>query len=210
MGTYFILLYLISLALGYVLAFTEATLALGRSLSDTDSSTGYQDAITPPYFSKLAILVYIGAFAGIAYVWWQYGWPTGLVVTAGFFVITVVNKLLLLPKNESDHFRQIITRSMINRYADYVKSGDELRASAMVHLLNKLDIPADDLVARLRKPEHSTKLRSQALKPEVFPEENQEIHFNCPKCGSKYAANYSQAGKTGKCKKCGHVMTVPE
>ena len=147
---YLIVVYAFSLAFGYVLAFTNATLALGKSLSDANTPTGYQDAITPPRFSHFAMLVYIGIFAAVAYGWWVYGWLTGLGVTVGVFVVTAVNKLLLLPKSDSNHFRRIIVHSMMNRHADYVKAADELRASAMARLLEKLGIPVEKLAAKLR------------------------------------------------------------
>ena len=54
---YFLLaLPLVSLLLGYSLALTEATLAIGRSISDTDNPTGFQDEITPPWSTNLALV----------------------------------------------------------------------------------------------------------------------------------------------------------
>lgn len=35
------------------------------------------------------------------------------------------------------------------------------------------------------------------------------IEFNCEKCDCFYKVNNSVAGKTVRCKKCGHVMNVP-
>ena len=40
---------------------------------------------------------------------------------------------------------------MINRHADYLKSGDTLRASLMAELLEKLDIPVNEAIKRLNK-----------------------------------------------------------
>ncbi|MGH9428005.1 MAG: hypothetical protein ACRD2L_17105 [Terriglobia bacterium] len=37
---------------------------------------------------------------------------------------------------------------MINRHADYLKSGDTLRASVMAELLEKLGIPVNSFVAQ--------------------------------------------------------------
>ena len=153
MISYLIVMYLVSLALGYVLRFTEATHALGKSLSDAPTGSGYQDAITPPRFSSLAIIVYLIAFFSNAYGWWQYGWLIGLGVTVGFYFVGSINRLLFLPKSNSDHFLKIITNSMISRHADYMRSGDELRASAMAqsgyalhsrlpHILWSADPPA--------------------------------------------------------------------
>ena len=61
--SYWILLYLASLMFAYEIRFTEATLRFGRSLSPPEflnaNSTGFQDAITPPFSTKLAIAMYL-------------------------------------------------------------------------------------------------------------------------------------------------------
>jgi hypothetical protein len=120
-------------------------------LSDVGTPTGYQDAVTPPRFSNFAIAVYLASFAGVVYGWWQFGWLFGLAVTVGFFIMVILNKLILLPRSDSEHFRKIVVHSMINRHANYLKSGDMLRASAMAELLEKLGIPVNEFVGRLRK-----------------------------------------------------------
>ena len=56
MTLYVVLMYLDSLAVGYVLAFTGATLSIGRALSTAGTPTGFQDAITPPRFSTVALV----------------------------------------------------------------------------------------------------------------------------------------------------------
>jgi hypothetical protein len=148
MRHYLILMYLASLALGFVLRFTAATLTFGRFLSDTSTLTGYQNAITPPRFSMLALSVYALCLLGIIYGFWQFGWLAGFGIGAGFFFAVIINMVLLLPKKNSEHFRKFILRSMINRYADYLKSGDTLRASAMAMLLEKAGIPVNDFIGR--------------------------------------------------------------
>lgn len=45
----------------------------------------------------------------------------------------------------------------------------------------------------------------------MSPEQsNNKIHFRCPKCNTKYAAQPKQAGKKGSCKNCGAEMMVPK
>lgn len=134
-------MYLASLALGYVLAFTGATLSIGRSLSDVGTPTGYQDAITPPRFSMFAIVIYIICALGLIYGFWRFGWLAGLGTTIAFIFVVALNKVIILPKSKSEHFRKIIIQSMINRHADYLKIGDTVRASATGMLLEKLGIP---------------------------------------------------------------------
>lgn len=151
MTLYLILMYLVSLALAYVLVFTQATLFIGRSLSDAGTPTGYQDAITPPRFTTFAILVYALSLTGVIFGIWAFGWLIVLGVTVGFFVATAANLALVLPKNDSQHFRRLIVHSLINRHADYLKSGDTLRASVIGELLEKLGIPVNEFVADIKK-----------------------------------------------------------
>jgi hypothetical protein len=151
MVIYLVCMYFASLALGYVLAFNSATLSIGRSLGDAGTPTGYQDAITPPRFSTFAIAVYIICAGGLIYGFWRFGWLAGLGTTVAFVFVVALNKVIILPKTESEHFRKIIIHSMINRYANYLKAGDTLRASAMGKLLEKLGMPVNDLIARLNK-----------------------------------------------------------
>lgn len=151
MAGYLILMYLVSLALGYVLAFTQTTLAVGKSLSDAGTSRGYQDAVTPPQFSRFAILIYTLSLGGVIYGFWEYGWLVGLGTFVALFFATAVNIALVLPKINGPHFKNIIVHSMINRHADYLKSNDTLRASIMAELLTKLGIPVQELVARIKR-----------------------------------------------------------
>ena len=149
MTLYLILMYFASLALGYVLNFTRATLSIGRSLSTADTPTGFQDAITPPRFSTFALAIYVLCFGGLTYGFWAFGWVIGLGVVIGFFVSVGLN-MAMLPKSEGEHLRKIIVHSMINRHADYVKAGDSLRASAMGELLARLGFPVEEFIVRIK------------------------------------------------------------
>lgn len=59
--------------------------------------------------------------------------------------------MLLLPKEDNEHFRRIIVDSSINRHEDYLKSGDSLRASVVVMLLEKLGIPVNQAIESIKK-----------------------------------------------------------
>lgn len=150
MTLYLILMYFASLALGYVLNFTGATLSIGRSLSTADTPTGFQDAITPPRFSTFALGIYLLCLGGLICGFLAFSWLIGLGVVIGFFISVGLNKAMLLPKSDGEHFRKVIAHSMINRQADYVKAGDTLRASAMGELLAKLGFPVEEFVARMK------------------------------------------------------------
>lgn len=54
MALYLLLIFLGSVALVYMLRFTEATLAIGRSLRNVKTGRELQGAITPPKIGQLA------------------------------------------------------------------------------------------------------------------------------------------------------------
>lgn len=123
-------------ALAYVLRFSEATLSLGRELSDADSQTGFQDAITPPWQTKVAFAVYASCIFVIGVAWESRGWMYGVGALAAILLGAMVIRRFL-PHPDSEHFRKIILASMSSRYANYVRDGDLTRASAMKLLLDR-------------------------------------------------------------------------
>ncbi len=123
-------------ALSYVTQFAGATLSMGRALSESDSGRGFQDAITPPWQTNLALFVHIAVLLILGLVFWKLGWKSGLMALAATFVVSVVVRRFL-PSSDGQHFRHLILRSMANRYADYVRNGDTVRADAMKSLLQR-------------------------------------------------------------------------
>jgi hypothetical protein len=131
-------------AFGYTMRFTEATLAVGRELSETTSGTGFQDAVTPPWETTFALSVYAAIPAVVGLMWWQLGWVSAI---SGLLVILLgasVSKLFL-PKASGGHYQRLILRSMIVRYANYVRAGDVVRADAMKQLLVRAGIDPDEM-----------------------------------------------------------------
>lgn len=151
MITYLIFMYCASLALSYTLTFTNATLNIGRFLSESETPTGYQDAITPPQFAKCAIAVYIICAGGLILGFLKFGWLAGIGIIIGFLFVVAINRAIILPKADGEHFRNIIISSMIKRHADYIKNNDTLRASAMAMLLEKLKIPVNEMIDQINK-----------------------------------------------------------
>ena len=143
--TYFLVLYLVSLALGYQLRFSEATLHIGRSLSTTGSKTGFQDAITPPNAASLGFGIYGLSLAVLAFGFMHYGATAGITALFLFGFCLAVNRVVFLPTADSQHFHKIIIGSMIRRHADYVRDGDKLRAAAMVDLLQRAGVSLEFL-----------------------------------------------------------------
>lgn len=131
--------------------FTAATLSMGRELSGTPSPTGFQDAITPPWLTKLTLVVYFGCALVIGFMWWYLGWQSSLGGAAVIFFGGGIAKLLL-PKPTGAHYKHLIISSMSSRYADYVRDSDNIRAEAMKHLLAKAGTDVDALFDGIREP----------------------------------------------------------
>lgn len=137
-----ILTIVMTFALSYSLQFTGATLAMGRELAETTTGTGFQDAITPPWETKLSLAIYAGCVMVLGVMWWQLGWLSALGGFAVLFLGASVAKFFL-PSPTSGHYRTLIIQSMCSRYADFVRDGDALRADAMKQLLIKIGIDPD-------------------------------------------------------------------
>jgi hypothetical protein len=130
--------------LAYSLQFTEATLLVGRSLSDSDSKTGFQDAITPPWEAKLSLVIYGLTAADFAASWYEFGFGRAALCVIALFVGLLIARRIL-PKPDSPHFKVVIIRSMSNRYADYVRDGDQVRGNMMKMLLQRAGVDAASL-----------------------------------------------------------------
>lgn len=157
---------MIAFPLAYELRFTEATLSMGMELllgkkwtdfdtdfakaipimrnecRDTPLPTGFQDAITPRWKAWFAVSVQLGCVIVIGFMWWHLGWASGL---GGAAIMLVGAKIaqLILPKPTGVHYRRLILRSMISRYANYNRDGDTIRAKAMGDLLTRAGIDVE-------------------------------------------------------------------
>ena len=129
----------IAFVLAYTLQLSAAALAVGRALSESDSTTGLQDAVTPPWQASVALATYLAVLAVIAFAWWWEGWATALGVLGTVLVGTALFKRFS-PQPASEHYRAAILRSMSRRYADFVRNGDTVRAEGMKMLLRRAGI----------------------------------------------------------------------
>ena len=146
-----VLVLVLSLGLAYAIVFSEVTLALGQTLSDNGAGRGYQDAVTPPWQARLGLLIYVLTLVVVAFSGWEFGIGRGI----GTVVVLFVGSMLwrrVLPKGHSRHYLKLIVISMAQRYADWVRSGDAVRAEAMAELLAKMGL---ELPGRPRRPQAS-------------------------------------------------------
>jgi hypothetical protein len=117
---------------------------MGRALSDAGTKTGFQDAITPPWQSNLALTAYLSVPTLLGVAWWLDGFVTAFLV-----LITIAGATIawgfLLPRPGTEHYQRMILGSMSRRYANFVKAGDTVRADAMKMLLRRAGIDPDSM-----------------------------------------------------------------
>lgn len=136
-------LYAVVVLLGFLfrynLRLTEATRTIGTAISETDSKTGFQDAITPPDSKWTIVGTWLAIVVVFAFTVYEFGWGVAGIALAVFVVVAVIAGAAFVPKPESAHFVRRIYQSMANRYADFQKSGDTVRAEAMKELIDKVE-----------------------------------------------------------------------
>jgi hypothetical protein len=142
--TLWISVILLALAAAYSLRFTGATLFLGRALSDTTSGTGYQAAISPPWETAFGLVVYSLTLGVVAFSWYAFGIGRAMESLVTVFLATMLLRRFM-PAEDSPHYKKLIIQSMANRYANFVRDGDTVRAAAMRGLLEKAGVPPEVL-----------------------------------------------------------------
>ena len=137
--------YFIILTLGIftriILGFVNYTKSLGLELSNEKDGTGYQNAITPPLFPLIASTIYGLSLFFIIAGFFEKSFMTGFIYL-GLYLLTliVVGATLFKPNSLSPlakPFYHIVLNSMVNRYANYKKKNDEVRAKAIEIVLEK-------------------------------------------------------------------------
>ena len=137
--------YFIILALGIltrvILGFVNYTKSLGLELSNEKNGTGYQNAITPPLFPLIASTIYGLSLFVIISGFFERAFITGFIYL-GLYLLTliIVGATLFRPNSLSPlakPFYHIVLNSMVNRYANYKKKNDEVRAKAIEIVIEK-------------------------------------------------------------------------
>lgn len=137
--------YFIVLILGVLtrilLGFTNYTHSLGVELSDTKDGGGFQNAITPPAFTTIAIIIYSLSVLFIAFGFLKSSLTTGFVYLGIYLIsLIIIGAVFFRPGVLSPFarpFYNIVLNSMMNRYANYKKNNDKVRVKAMGILLEK-------------------------------------------------------------------------
>ena len=122
----------------YMMALSQGCLFVGRAISSDNSKTGFQDAITPPLSSTIALAAYGLSAALVIFAFWSGGLSLSGTAALSLVVFTFLAGFVV-PKPNSAHWVRLIYRSMVNRTADYVKSGDIMRTDAAVTLTQRIE-----------------------------------------------------------------------
>ena len=130
---------MLGILIRYNLGMVEACRVIGTNLSDSESDTGFQDAITPPNSTNLTIVTWIAVAGVLGFSAYQFGWGAFGISLAAFIGTSIVAGVVIIPKPPSKLYVLRIYRSMANRYADFVKNGDSVRADALKHLIDKVE-----------------------------------------------------------------------
>lgn len=134
----FLVLFVLSAIMSFISRFQNTTVTIGRLLANVDYGVGHQDAITPPVYTKLVLIFYAFCIYTFYQVWSVSGYANGLIAIAFWFFGWMLIKTIVMNNISETLFLKIIINSMVNRYADYKKKGDYIRAEAMMSMINRL------------------------------------------------------------------------
>lgn len=123
----------------YQIGLVNACKIIGVKISDHATETGYQDAITPPSSTNITLLLWAFIAGLFLYTIFGFGWREFSIVVGVFLVGNIVAGAILIPSPNSTHFVRRIYHSMTNRWADYEKQNDTIRADSMKKLIESFE-----------------------------------------------------------------------
>lgn len=130
MVTYILALLAVALFMGFSMSLQRTSRYIGFKMSYNNKNLG--PAISPPWFDKVEMLLVLPLLIFLIYHGYsKYGLLSAVAILVGGLIITLGFKLIIFPVPMSFIYRNFIFSSMVNRHADYVKSGDSVRAEAM-------------------------------------------------------------------------------
>ena len=141
----YLIVIILSIFLRFDVEFRNFNKEVGLELSSTKTGTGYQDAITPPKLNWLSIPVYIFLILILINAFFDKTGSISLGFTVlGIIIVTaVISGVILHPPKKPPILRKFylktLYKSMTNRYADYKKKNDHVRADAMQTLIKKFE-----------------------------------------------------------------------
>ena len=137
----YFMIFTLSILTRIILGFINYTKSLGLELSNEKDGTGFQNAITPPWFSTLALIIYGLSIFFIVSGFHKYSITTGFLYLGVYFItLVIVGAILFRPNTLSPlakPFYHIVLNSIVNRHANYIKKNDKIRADAMKIVLDR-------------------------------------------------------------------------
>ena len=128
------------LFLAFELNSVRSAFLIGEEIAGPSGAQSIQNAVTPPFAAKMGALIQLSYAACIISGFWFHGWLIALLLIPGSFIAVGIVKSLF-PSPKGKFHRGIIIRSMMNRYANFEKEGDHVRARAMKDLIDRLGYP---------------------------------------------------------------------
>jgi len=141
----YLFLIIVSVLLRFDVGFRNFNKEVGLELSTTKTGTGYQNAITPPKLNWFSYAVYILLAIFLINTFLDKSGSTSQGFTALGIVIgtMIISGIIMHPPNKTPLFQKFYLRtlysSMTNRFADYKKNNDHVRADAIESLIKKFE-----------------------------------------------------------------------
>ncbi len=138
----YVFLILISAVNRFDIDFRSFIREVGFELSDDKLGRGYQDAIVPPKLNWISIFCYFVLF-GIIISIFNKSVSSGFISILVYLLTVTTVGIIIHPPGKSKIFRNFylekLYSSMVNRYADYKKENDDVRADAIYPLIKKFE-----------------------------------------------------------------------
>jgi hypothetical protein len=139
----YLFLILFSVAIRFDVDFRSFIREVGFELAGSKLDRGYQDAIAPPKLTWLSIVFYLVLFGTIITAFVDRSVSSGFVSVGVSLLTQVITGIIIHPPRKSRIFKnfylKFLYRSMVNRYADYKKTNDHVRADAIFMLIKKFE-----------------------------------------------------------------------
>jgi hypothetical protein len=140
MSTFLIIMYLLSLALGYAAALDGMTRTLWQSLRHSAMPSAFQHVLKPPWERKFLLVCCLASLLGIGYAFTKYGVAPGLGIAFCFIVAVKISGICLLHKMHTPFHLKLVLKAVQRRHLDYARSGDMARAMSMLVISDQLEV----------------------------------------------------------------------
>jgi hypothetical protein len=131
---------LLGIALGKVLdaigtfqrvSFQMVKLMDGAGVDHQFRPIDFQNVITPPLLTNLAIITFLGSPLLLIYAFFEVGFTMALIHLAVIVASVFAAKKILPPRIGSEIYVNWAHSTLLNRHANYLRDGDIVRASVL-------------------------------------------------------------------------------